>query len=260
MKVTISLAQTNIQLGLPERNLELASSAILEAASRGSQLVLLPELWSTGYDLENGSVHAQNNIHLLEKLQYLSTQHSLYIGGSFLLSDKDLVYNTFVLLSPAGERTIYRKIHLFRLMNENRWLQPGDRLAQAALPFGQCGLSICYDLRFPEIFRCYALGGAQILLLAAEWPLARVEHWKTLTRARAIENQVFVAAVNSVGVTGPETFGGSSVILSPSGEALAEADASQETLLTTEIDLDDVAKIRSQIPIFEDRRPDIYQA
>ena len=119
-------------------------------------------------------------------------------------------------------------------------------------------MSICYDLRFPELFRRYAVAdGAKLMLICAEWPLVRVAHWRSLLVARAIENQCFVVATNSCGETGGAVFGGHSMIVDPWGQIVAEA-GEDERLLTAEIDLDEADGVRRQIPVFADRRPDAY--
>ncbi len=259
MNLTISLAQIAIQLGQPQQNLELARAQIAEAARRGAQIILLPELWTTGYDLSNAHPLAQANAALLPELARLARQYSVYIGGSLLLEREGKVYNTFVFQSPTEDAPVlYSKIHLFRLMEEERWLAPGDHLQEATAPWGKAGLAICYDLRFPEMFRRYALSGAGLILISAEWPMPRVYHWQTLLRARAIENQCFVAATNCVGPVGKEVFGGRSAIISPWGEVLCEGSADQSELLTFTIDLEKVSEARQRIPILQDRRPDLY--
>jgi omega-amidase len=125
-------------------------------------------------------------------------------------------------------------------------------------PWGQTGLAICYDLRFPELFRRYAVGGACGLALSAEWPSRRAAHWQTLLRARAIENQCFVFGANCVGPVFNEQFGGCSAAVSPWGEVLVEGSSSSEELLITEIDTEALEQARSFLPVFQDRRPDLY--
>jgi omega-amidase len=259
MKLTISLAQMQIVLGSIEANFAAARKYIEEAAVRGSQLVLLPELWTTGYDLPNVERLARANRDLLPQMADLARRHNTWIGGSVLLEQHGKFYNTMVLNSPASEEpSLYEKIHLFRLMEEDRWLAPGEHLQMASSQWGTAGLAICYDLRFPELFRSYALAGANLLLLSAEWPARRIYHWQTLLRARAIENQCFFAAVNSAGETGGEVFGGCSAIISPWGESLVEGPPDRPELLTAEIDLQQVEEIRGRIPVFKDRRPELY--
>lgn len=143
-------------------------------------------------------------------------------------------------------------------MDEHQYLSSGDRLALVETAWGQVGLSICYDLRFPELFRAYALSGARIVVVPAEWPHPRLAHWQTLLRARAIENQMFIIACNRVGRTGSNTFCGHSAIIDPWGETRIEGGESEDLLVAT-IDLDQVDAVRRQIPIFADRQPQLYQ-
>jgi len=259
MTIIISLAQMNIKLRNPAVNLEKCISMIKEASKRGSDLVLLPELWSTGYDLSNASQYINDNQLILQKLQNIAKELRINIGGSFLETINNQHYNTFIyILSDGTINKDYQKIHLFRLMDEHLWLTGGNQLHMRKFSWGICTQAICYDLRFSEIFRNYAINGAQIVFVSAEWPLARLSHWKTLLRARAIENQLFIAAVNCVGKTGEETFGGNSVIINPWGEAVVEAGEIEDELVTSEIDLNEIEKVRNQIPILSDRRPDVY--
>lgn len=257
--LTLSLGQIDIQLGDVTRNWEQVRAWTTEAARRGSGLVLFPELWSTGYDLENWTKHAAPlGAGLFAELSALAREHRIALGGSILEAQDGRAYNTFALFAPDGELlSTYRKVHLFRLMAEDQWLAPGQALQLAETPWGQTGLGICYDLRFPEMFRRYALNGARLILLPAEWPARRHYHWQTLLRARAIENQLFVAACNRVGESKGEVFGGGSAVIDPWGEVLVEG-GNQACLLTTEIDLAKVAEIRQRIPVFQDRRPEIY--
>jgi predicted amidohydrolase len=259
MNFTISLAQLHIHAGKPDLNLKCAEEMIQLAAQRKSHLVLLPELWSSGYDLENASRHASETPHILSELQRLSVQHQLFIGGSVLENTPQGVYNMFAWVSPAlPEPVFYRKIHLFRLMSEDQWLQPGDRLQTVQAPWGLTGLAICYDLRFPEIFRRYAVEGCHCLVLSAEWPSRRIYHWQTLLRSRAIENQCFVFAANSTGQSQGEHFGGRSAVITPWGETLVEGSQDDEELLTTQIDTSQIEQARSFLPVFQDRRPELY--
>jgi omega-amidase len=258
MMLTISLVQMKIELDAVTANVRRAQQLIVEAKARGSGLVLLPELWTSGYDLENTLQHAQANIEVVNEMAQTADEHNLFIGGSYILERDGALYNTFVLLGPNNLRSQYEKIHLFRLMDEHLWLSPGDRMVIANIEQNPAGIAICYDLRFPEIFRHYAIRGVRLILLSAEWPAKRSAHWQVLLRARAIENQVFFAAVNSVGETGGEVFGGRSAIISPTGEVLVEGSAQEEELLTAEVNLEEVLHARSNIPILSDRRPDIY--
>jgi omega-amidase len=117
---------------------------------------------------------------------------------------------------------------------------------------------ICYDIRFPELARTLALDGAKILFVPAEWPHPRLHHWRTLLMARAIENQMFVVSCNRVGTSGSTHFFGHSLIIDPWGEIIAEG-AEHEEIITAALDLTEVDKVRGRIPVFEDRRPELYK-
>jgi predicted amidohydrolase len=143
-------------------------------------------------------------------------------------------------------------------MDEGKYLQSGDALGIFEMPWGKGALAICYDLRFPELFRRYALDGAGVVLLPSEWPTPRIEHWRTLIKARAIENQCFVLACNRVGADRANTFGGRSAAIDPWGKVLAEGNDTTPDLLVATLDLDLIEQARSFLPVFADRRPDVY--
>jgi len=259
MKLKISLGQFDIHHADPQTNLEKAGALAAEASQIGSQLLILPELWHSGYDLEHWQAYAQPlDQGIYAEIASLARKNRLWIAGSTLELRNGKPSNTLTIYDDEGRlKASYRKIHLFRLMDEDRWLTPGDQLQTVDTPWCRMGLAICYDLRFPEIFRQYTLSGTELILLPAQWPAARIDHWRTLVRARAIENQVFMAAVNRVGVSQDAAFGGHSAVIGPWGEGCVEG-GTTEALLTTEIDLDDVHHARRRIPVIQDRRPDIY--
>jgi len=259
MNLTLSLAQLYITPGKLDTNLQKALSAIEEAAKRGSQAILLPECWSSGYDLENASQYAAQTPEIIAELSRLARQFNLCIGGSLLENSPGGIFNSFLWLDPRREGLVrYQKIHLFRLMDEHRWLQPGNCPQIAPTPWGNAGLAICYDLRFPELFRSYALQDTDFFFLSAEWPAKRIHHWKVLTHARAIENLSFMFAVNCIGPATRDDFGGCSMVVSPWGETLAEASPKDEDLLTVTVDIGQISRARNFLPVFQDRRPEIY--
>jgi omega-amidase len=259
MELTISLAQMDIALGRPQVNLAKAQELTIEAKRRGSDIVLFPELWSTGYDLENAEQYATSlDEGLFAELATLSRENAIHICGSLLSVQNGRYYNTAPLFSPAGKRLgYYSKIHIFPLMEEDKYLAAGQMAPVFDLPWGKSAIAICYDLRFPELFRRYALAGARIVFLPAEWPYPRLEHWRTLLQARAIENQLFIAACNRVGESKGEKFLGHSVIYDPWGKVVIEAGDGQ-VLLTASVDMALVEETRQTIPIFADRRPELY--
>jgi omega-amidase len=258
MKALVSIAQTHIELAQPEVNMAKAIQWIETAAHQGSQLILFPELWTTGYDLPHRSQLAQQNQAIIREMKALAQKHKIWIGGSYIQEKNNEYFNSLVLLSPNSSQSVtYQKIHLFPLLDEPVWFKAGDAPQITHFPWGTAGLSICYDLRFPELYRKYALSGCDVLLVCAEWPIERISNWQVLLRARAIENQAYVIAVNATGETGENHFGGKSAIISPTGDMIAEA-KEDEILIHVEIDLDLVSDIRSKIPALSNRRPDVY--
>lgn len=260
----LTLVQMDSQAGNPEGNFERAEAFVADAAGRGSDLVVLPELWHSSIDLENAAAYASPLVAeagdggWFGRFATLARDNHVWLTGSMLESQGDQFYNTMALYSPEGKlAAAYRKIHLFRLMSEDKYLAPGGTGVMHELPWGCAGLAICYDLRFPELFRRYALEGARLMILPAAWPHPRRMHWRTLLRSRAIENQCFVAACNRVGTTEGVSFFGASGVIDPWGETLIEG-GETEALLTVGIDLETVEATRKKIPIFADRQPALY--
>ncbi len=255
----IALAQIALTLGQPNLNLRTATEAVAQAARAGAELVLLPELWACGYASERFAACAsQIDAGVFAQMAALARAYRVAVGGSHLERDGEQQYNTFALYGPDGTRWgAYRKIHRFLPLGEGV-LAAGQQVGLAETPWGKVGLAVCYDLRFPEVFRTQALAGARLLLVVAEWPLARIAHWEALLRARAIENQAFVAAVNRVGESAGTRFGGMSMVLSPRGDVVAQA-GSTETLLLAEVDLAEADAYRAAFPALRHRRPEAYR-
>jgi predicted amidohydrolase len=197
---------------------------------------------------------------LFAEIADLAREYEIAIVGSQLsLLGEGRYGNTAVYFdSDVANLGTYSKVHLFGPMQEVEYLSAGDSLTVVETGWGKVGLAICYDLRFPELFRAYALAGVQAVILVAEWPLPRLEHWRTLLRARAIENQMFIFACNRVGKTGKTEFFGRSCLLDPCGEVIIEA-GDGAGVYTAELDLDQINEVRASMPVFTDRRPDAYR-
>jgi omega-amidase len=257
--LTIALAQMDVPAGQPEANLARARGFAIRAQEAGADLLLLPELWLHGYDLERAEEWAAPlGEEGFADMAALAREFGLHLGGSLLERHAGGVSNTAVLYAPDGALLGgYRKIHLFRLMQEPNYLAPGDRATLCPTPWGPTGLAICYDLRFPELFRTMALAGAVLFLVPAQWPVRRVEAWLLLARARAVENELIVAACNRVGNDGQVVFPGRSCVVDPWGNALVEGD-DRERLLIARADLREIRKARRYLTVYEDRRPDAY--
>ena len=221
---------------------------------------VLPELWSTGYALERaGELASPMGEDDAAFLGGLAVQYGVsFAGGSVLSAREGRVYNRAQVIDREGRYIAgYDKIHLFRLMEEDRYLSPGEGVLSFTLGGMRCASVICYDIRFCELSRRLAVEGAELLFVSAEWPLARHEHWETLLRARAVENQMYVAACNRCGTTGEETFAGRSMIIAPDGEVLARAGEREEAICAS-VEPSFVREVRSRIPVFLDRVPRLY--
>ncbi|MBA3943665.1 MAG: carbon-nitrogen family hydrolase [Herpetosiphonaceae bacterium] len=262
MELKVAVAQIDIALGDAEANLRTVQNSAAEAAASGAQLLVLPELWGSGYDLGHANHLADEiNTGLFGSMTALARHHRLAICGSLLEwnPETEQAYNTAYWYDAEGAlRGTYRKVHRFGLMQEDRFLGAGDSTPLLNLPWGPTALAICYDLRFPELFRRYTLDGALLVVIPAEWPVQRIAHWRTLLQARAIENQIFVVACNRVGKDAANQFGGCSAIIDPWGAVLAEAH-DHPALLTATLDFSVVEEVRSRIPALMDRRPEIYK-
>lgn len=259
-KLTVSLAQMNVVAGDISRNNNQFQKMVAEASRRKSSLVVFPELFSTGYVLDKAKDHADDlSKGMFAEISNMATKGNLAITGSVMEKRGLEVANSMPFFAPNGRMLgIYRKMHLFRLFDEDKYLAPGQSPLVLDLPWGTTGMAICYDLRFPEIFRRYAVKeNAKMVIICAEWPLVRIEHWRALLIARAIENQCFIVACNAAGDTGDTVMGGHSMIIDPWGKIVVEAGETPQ-VITADIELDEVENARSKIPVFEDIRKDIY--
>ncbi|MCJ7739441.1 MAG: carbon-nitrogen family hydrolase [Anaerolineae bacterium] len=257
--VTIAIAQMDVQVARPEANLAQARRFAAQACDAGADLLLLPELWLHGYALDRaGEFAAPLGDGGFAQMAALSREFGLYVAGSTLERHAGGVSNTAAFYNPQGHLLgSYRKIHLFRLMHEDQYLVPGDCLVLCESPWGPIGLAICYDLRFPELFRTMALAGAVMFLIPAQWPVKRLDAWLTLARARAIENELFVAACNRAGRDGQLVFPGQSLVVDPLGKVLVSG-SDQEQLLLARADMRQVPVARRYLTVYEDRRPETY--
>lgn len=256
-KVCAAAIQFNIALGEIDQNLATVESALGRVAGQGVKLAVLPELWSSGYDYKRLTRHAAETPRVIDEICRVSAEHRMVVVGSLPEEAKGKIFNTAYVIDCGEVLGSYRKLHMFSTMGEDRFLSPGDQTYVVSTSVARLGIAICYDLRFPELFRKMALEGAEILCLPAEWPKPRQEHWRTLLRARAMENQFFVVASNCCGIQGKIDFFGMSLLLSARGDVLAEGDESSDELVAT-FDYNEMVDYRSQIRCYDDRRPEIY--
>ncbi len=252
--------QIDIALGQPEVNREKVAAMIRTAAAKGAGIVVLPEMWNTGYALERLE-HISDTAGEPSKalLGTLAKELGIdIIGGSVASQENGKFYNHSLVINRRGQLVhTYEKVHLFRLMDEEKYLQPGKEAKPFSLAGARWGLIICYDLRFPELSRKLAVAGAEVLVVPAQWPKTRLYHWRSLLVARAIENQQYVVAVNRVGFDDKNEFAGHSMVVDPLGEVLYEA-GEKEVVFMVDMDMDKVAAVRRSMPVFADRSPECY--
>ncbi|MEC1524727.1 carbon-nitrogen family hydrolase [Neobacillus niacini] len=260
MKFKITCLQMDIAFGDPNKNYQHAEKLIETAMKKNPDIIVLPELWTTGYDLTRlDTIADKNGEETIDFLQKAARKYQVHFVGGSVANRSDLgVQNTLLIIDNEGRLVhSYSKLHLFKLMNEHLYLESGKEKGLFELDSRTFGGVICYDIRFPEWIRAHTANGAEALFVVAEWPAPRLSHWRSLLIARAIENQCFVIACNRSGSDPNNEFAGHSIIIDPWGDVIAEAGASEE-ILSAVIELDLVKDIRRQIPIFEDRRPDLY--
>ena len=258
-----AIYQMNIAVGDPKENRKKVR-AWLDRVVKDEKpdVVVLLEMWTTAYTLPRlEEVADRNGEPTLSFLQSLAIEYKVHIiGGSVANHKGQGFYNTAFVVDREGTLIHqYDKIHLVPMLDEPRYLKGGEKRVEVfELDGVKMGLIICYDLRFPELARKLALEGVQVLHIVAEWPTARSDHWRTLQVARAIENQMFVVSCNSVGLQDGVEFAGTSMIIDPWGNVIAEGGGDQEETLTAEISLEMVSKVRKDVPVFDSRVPELY--
>lgn len=257
----VSCIQMNMKFSDPDWNFDRAEQLIGEAAE-GSDVLVLPETWNAGFfPRENLRSYAdEDGKRVKERIGALAKKHSVNIVAGSVVNKKDgKIYNSAYIFDRNGnEIGEYDKTHLFTPMEEDLYFEKGNHLTFFELDGVRCGIIICYDIRFPELTRSYTVKGLDILFVVSQWPKIRIPHLLALTKARAIENQMFVICCNSCGTAGETVYGGNSSIHDPWGETLAQAGSGEE-ILTADCDLSVVKGIRDSINVFRDRRPELYK-
>jgi predicted amidohydrolase len=261
----IYIGQYFAKEGDSQYNLNIIKNITQTAKNKECQLVCLPEMCTTGFPWNEIEQLVKITKKTINSVKELAANLEIDICGSFLdLSEKGNPKNTFYYFNSNGTVAArYSKVHLFSLFGEDKYLQAGNELVVADTSYAKIGCSICYDIRFPEVFRFCALAGAQIQFLPAAFPHPRLEQWQTLVRARAIENQNFIIAVNqsetpdSKKTNSNALYFGHSMVVGPSGDILYEA-GRQAEYATVDIDLSEIEAARKSMPCRDERRVDLY--
>lgn len=258
----VACLQMDMLLGKPEENFSHAAELVKRAMKDKPDVLVLPETWNTGFfPRENlQALCDRDGSRVRQVFGALAERYQVNIvAGSVSNVRGSKVYNTAMVFDRTGACIAsYDKTHLFTPMGEDNYYTPGDRLCTFVLDGVKCGLIICYDVRFPELTRSLTVPGLDILFVVSQWPKVRTFHLRSLTTARAIENQMFLVCCNSCGTAGQTVYGGNSAIIDPWGETVALAGETEE-ILTADCDLQILTNIRGSIPVFRDRRPSLYK-
>ena len=265
----VALVQMNSRDEKAE-NLERGEMLVAQAAAWGSDLVVLPELWTyLGPSKRHGEVAEPIPGETTELLGRLSSRYGIWIvGGSILeaVEGQERVHNTSTVFNPDGELVArYRKLHLFDVevegttYQESATMAPGEEVVVASLAGVPVGLTICYDLRFPELYRRLAAWGARLVTVPSAFTMdTGRDHWEVLLRARAIENQVYVLAAAQCGTHPPgHACYGNSMIIDPWGTVVARA-GYREGVIVADVDLGHAERIRKTLPALSNRRGELF--
>ena len=238
-----------------EANFGKVEAMTAKAALPANSLLLLPETFATGFSF-NLALTAENPGGVTETfLASLAKRHAIYVLGGLVTKIRSNAANQAVLFSPDGNLVArYSKIFPFSGADEHLHHAPGDETICFSCEEFRTAMFVCYDLRFPEIFRIAARDGAELLIVIANWPIKRVQHWITLLQARAIENQAYVVGVNRAGKDPEFVYPGRSVIVDPHGDIIADA-GSEESLIAADLDVMNVRNWRRDFPALRDLRP-----
>lgn len=264
MVVNVAIIQFDIYKRDLKKNRAKIGSMVAEAMNDNPDIILLPETWATGFSgdiFQEASCLAQDeegsNMRFIKELA--SSYGVYFVAGTILEKTSSGLFNTIFLINTKGETVgRYQKMHLFSLENEHVYMNSGKEIPIFQAEWGLFGLMTCYDIRFLELSRILALKGAEVLFVVANFN-TDLEHWRTLLRARAIENQLYVVACNRVGSIHPDKkrYFGHSLIIHPWGEILREAGEGEE-VLTCSFDCNEVSKVRKKNSMFQDRQPRCY--
>ncbi len=257
MTLRTALVQMDLAWEDPAENHRRARRLLERAKEDGARLALLPEMFSTGFSMNTGTIAQPPNGPSEVFLRRTAAELGLWLIASVPEISGPKAHNMCIVMSPAGAATRYPKIHPFSYANEHEHYAPGDRVVTVEVEGVRVTPLVCYDLRFPEPFRV-AAAETDLFAVVANWPEPRREHWRTLLKARAIENQAYVAGVNRVGDGGGAHYAGDSAVIAPLGEVLVEGD-DRERVLVADVDSEKVAKLRARFPALADRRPQAYK-
>ena len=252
----IALAQMDISWEDIERNMKKAQEFIEKAVENNVELILFPEMALTGFTMNIDKLLLKEE-EIIDWIKKIAVESKINIGLGFSIRVDERGKNKYIVISKEGKILLkYTKLNPFSYARESEKYYQGEEIGICKIDEFNMASFICYDLRFPEIFQI-ASKKAQIITVAANWPESRQEHWITLLKARAIENQCYVIGINRVGIGDGLQYGGDSVFVNPNGEILNEL-TSKESLVVETLEIEQVLEVRAKFDIKRDRRENYY--
>jgi len=249
----------NIAWENKENNLKNVENAVVQAAKNSADILFLPEMCLTGFSMNIGNT-AENDFYTVNKMKNLCKIYNIALGFGWARTCGEKAENCYTVLDNNGnELSTYVKIHPFSYSNEDEFFQKGKFLTRYKINNTVFSTVICYDTRFPELFQGICKNqDVTAVVIPANWPAKRASHWRVLTKARAIENQVYILAVNCVGNIGGVEYSGDTCVINPNGEIIACCDSTQQIIYA---DLDyDIDKLRNSFPVSADRQIELYKS
>ena len=244
----------------PQATLQKLRTRVAEAVECDASFIAFPEQVVTGWDPEDASSYVQDETgFIISALREYARDFSISILGSFRESYSPGPRNTAVAIGPGGEILArYSKIHLFSPGREDKHYTPGENLGMVSIEGCSCGIAICYDLRFSDMFRLYRKADVHLVLVPSAWPASRMKHFELFTTSRAAEFQMYIAGVNTTGTTPVDRYSGGSLVAGPDGTVISRGCEGEE-LLFTEIDPVRADNARRDFPVHLDRRDAVYE-
>ena len=264
-RISLALAQISSQRENKKENLTKIEEITLRAKKQGTDLVIFPEMYLTGYVVRDQVYELAEMIpgpstRKIETLARETGMHIIFGMPELSQKTKATLYNTAVFVGPKGLIGTYHKMYLptHSVFEEKRYFRPGYQTAAFSTTIGNIGLCICYDLFFPEVTRLTRIAGAQLIVAISASPSVRKNYFETLTAARALENTAYLAYVNLVGVEDGLQFWGGSRLVSPTGDIVAKARYDEEDLVLCEVDFTDLKTAEAFVPTLRDLRPELF--
>ena len=224
---------------------------LINRSKNDPDIIILPEMFNTGFSMNPEKISESYRSVTFDWMIFIAEKRNSGICGSYIVKDKNRFYNRWIFVSPDKKSYFYDKRHLFRMGNEEKAFTPGKKRLTFKFRGIRISPNICYDLRFPVWTR--NRNDYDLLINSANWPSARRDVWFTLLKARAVENQCFVAGANRIGIDGTGiNYTGESMIINPRGEIMVSAGKNRECTISAEISMDELSSFRKKFPVLKD--------